>query len=42
MRAYMAYHSELIFEVYKQAALDGGRIHHAFTIQELPRKEDAK
>ena len=42
MRAYMAYHSELVFEVYKQAALDGGRSHHAYTLQELPRKEDAK
>lgn len=39
MLACMAYHSELIYEVYKQAALDGGRIHHAFTIRKLPRRE---
>ena len=42
MLACMAYHSELVYEVYKQAALDGGRIHHAFTIQELPGRESAK
>lgn len=42
MLACMAYHSELVFEVYKQAVLDGGRIHHAFTIQELPRREKDK
>ena len=39
--AYMAYHSELVFEVYKQAALDGGRVHHAFVTRELPKKEEA-
>jgi len=39
--AYMAYHSELVFEVYKQAALDGGRVHHAFVTRELPMKEEA-
>ncbi len=42
MLACMAYHSELLYEVYKQAVLDGGRIHHAFTIQELPRREEDK
>ena len=39
MLACMAYHRELVYEVYKQAALDGGRIHHAFTIRELPGGE---
>lgn len=42
MLACMAYHSELLYEVYKQAVLDSGRIHHAFTIQELPRREEDK
>ncbi len=37
-KAYMAYHSELIFKVYKQAVLDGGRIYQAFIEHELPRK----
>lgn len=41
MNALMAYHGELVFEVYKQAVLDGGRIYHAFIISELPIKEDA-
>jgi len=39
--AYMAYHSELVFEVYKQAMIDGGRVYHAFVTQELPMKEEA-
>ena len=42
IKAMMAYHSELIFEVYKQAVLDGGRIYHAFVTNELPIKEGAK
>lgn len=40
IKAMMAYHSELILEVYKQAVLDGGRLYHAFVTGELPTKED--
>lgn len=40
MNALMAYHGELVFEVYKQAALDGGRIYHAFVTHGLPQKEE--
>jgi len=39
--AIIAYHSEVVFEVYKQAVLDGGRICHAFLTRELPTKEVA-
>ncbi len=39
IKAYLAYHSELIYEVYKQAVLDGGRVFQAFIERELPRKE---
>ena len=42
VNAMMAYHGELIFEVYKRAALDGGCIYHAFITGELPAKEDAR
>ena len=42
MKAYMAYHSELVYEVYKQAVLDGGRVFQAFIEHELPRKERAE
>lgn len=42
VNAMIAYHSELVFEVYKRAALDGGRIYHAFITDELPAKEDAR
>lgn len=40
--AIIAYHSEVVFEVYKQAVLDGGRICHAFLTRELPTKEGAR
>ena len=42
MTALMAYHSEVVFEVYKQAVLDGGRICHAFLTRELPMKEETR
>lgn len=42
MNAMMAYHSELVFEIYRQAVLDGGCICHAFITGELPTKEGAK
>lgn len=42
MKAYMTYHSEMIYEVYKQAVLDGGRVFQAFIEHELPRKENAE
>ena len=41
INAMMAYHGELVFEIYKQAVLDGGRICHAFVTGELPIKEGA-
>ncbi len=41
MSAMMAYHGELVFEVYRQAVRDGGRVYHAFVTGELPIKEDA-
>lgn len=42
MNAIMAYHGEVVFEVYKQAVLDGGRICYAFLTRELPMKEETK
>ena len=42
MNALMAYHGELVFEVYKQAVMDGGRISYAFMTGELPIKEGAQ
>lgn len=42
LNALMAYHGELVFEVYKRAALDGGRIYHAFITGELPVKEESR
>ena len=42
LTAIMAYHSEIVFEVYKQAVLDGGRICCAFLTRELPVKEETK
>ena len=42
MNALMAYHGELVFEVYKQAVMDGGRISYAFMTGELPLKEGAQ
>lgn len=39
MRAVMTYHSELVFEIYRQAVLDGGRVYHAFVTNELPKDD---
>jgi len=36
--AFLTYQSLLVFEVYAQAVLDGGRILHAFVTGELPAK----
>ena len=42
IKAQMAYQSEILFEVFHQAALDGGRVFQAFIEHELPRKETAQ
>ena len=42
IKAQMAYQSEILFEVFHQAALDGGRGFQAFIEHELPRKEAAQ
>lgn len=36
--AFLTYQSLLVFEVYAQAVLDGGRMFHAFVTGELPVK----
>mgnify|MGYP006897839164 FL=1 len=37
--AFLTYQSLLVFEVYAQAVLDGGRMLHAFVTGELPAKQ---
>lgn len=37
-RAFLMYQSILIYEVYTQAVMDGGRVLHAFVTGELPAK----
>lgn len=37
-RAFLTYQSILIYEVYTQAVMDGGRVLHAFVTGELPAK----
>ena len=37
-RAFLTYQSILIYEVYTQAVMDGGRVLHAFVTGELPAR----
>lgn len=40
LRVLMGAQTELVNEAYRQGAIDGGRIYHAFVTGELPRRTD--